>query len=191
MWLFATHFHFMALNVLLAYIPIELSYLLNAEKRKRDWLIGFAWLIFYPNAPYLFTDFFHLETLSIYRGFNTIFVNQIGDWWAFVCLTSGIVIYGLLGMKTVTTVSQKLQSYCDYRTIVVFQASLHFLSALAIYVGRFDRLHSVYLFMSPIETVKIIFFDWSLQKLMFILLMMFLQMLLFGLIQLLGKEEAM
>ena len=31
MWLFATHFHFMALNVLLAYIPIELSYLLNAE----------------------------------------------------------------------------------------------------------------------------------------------------------------
>ena len=90
-------------------------------------------------------------------------------------------------MKTVTTVSQKLQSYCDYRTIVVFQASLHFLSALAIYVGRFDRLHSVYLFMSPIETVKIIFF----QKLMFILLMMFLQMLLFGLIQLLGKEEAM
>ena len=48
----------MALNVLLAYIPIELSYLLNAEKRKRDWLIGFAWLIFYPNAPYLFTDFF-------------------------------------------------------------------------------------------------------------------------------------
>ncbi|MXS28115.1 DUF1361 domain-containing protein, partial [Enterococcus gallinarum] len=110
---------------------------------------------------------------------------------AFVCLTSGIVIYGLLGMKTVTTVSQKLQSYCDYKTIVVFQASLHFLSALAIYVGRFDRLHSVYLFMSPIETVKIIFFDWSLQKLMFILLMMFLQMLLFGLIQLLGKEEAM
>ena len=45
--------------------------------------------------------------------------------------------------------------------------------------------------MNPIETVKIIFFDWSLQKLMFILLMMFLQMLLFGLIQLLGKEEAM
>lgn len=58
MWLFATHFHFMALNVLLAYIPIELSYLLNAEKRKRVWLLGFAWLIFYPNAPYLFTDFF-------------------------------------------------------------------------------------------------------------------------------------
>lgn len=94
-------------------------------------------------------------------------------------------------MKTVTTVSQKLQSYCDYRTIVVFQASLHFLSALAIYVGRFDRLHSVYLFMSPIETVKIIFLTSFLQKLMFILLMMFLQMLLFGLIQLLGKEEAM
>ena len=34
MWLFATHFHFMALNVLLAYIPIELSYLLNAENVK-------------------------------------------------------------------------------------------------------------------------------------------------------------
>lgn len=91
-------------------------------------------------------------------------------------------------MKTVTTVSQKLQSYCDYRTIVVFQASLHFLSALAIYVGRFDRLHSVYLFMSPIETVKIIFLTGP-SKLMFILLMMFLQMLLFGLIQLLEKKK--
>lgn len=67
MWLFATHFHFMALNVLLAYIPIELSYLLNAEKRKRDWLIGFAWLIFYPNAPYLFTDFSFRNAIYLSR----------------------------------------------------------------------------------------------------------------------------
>ncbi|MGC3558340.1 DUF1361 domain-containing protein, partial [Enterococcus faecalis] len=53
----------------------------------------------------------------------------------------------------------------------------------AINVGRFDRLHSDNLFMSPNETVKNIFFDSSLQKLKFILLMMFLQMLLFGQIQ--------
>ena len=44
--------------------------------------------------------------------------------------------------------------------------------------------------MSPIETVKIIFLTGPF-KINVILLMMFLQMLLFGLIQLLGKEEAM
>ena len=76
MWLFATHFHFMALNVLLAYIPIELSYLLNAENVKRDWLIGFAWLIFIlMRRTYL--RIFHLETLSIYRGFNTILQTKL------------------------------------------------------------------------------------------------------------------
>ena len=93
-------------------------------------------------------------------------------------------------MKTVTTVSQKLQSYCGYRTIVVFQASLHFLSALAIYVGRFDRLHSVYLFMSPIETVKIIFLTGPFKINVYFINDVSTDAVVW-LIQLLGKEEAM
>lgn len=66
MWLFVMYFYFMVLNVLLVYILIEFSYFLNVEKCKRDWLIGFVWLIFYFNVLYLFMDFFYLEMLFIY-----------------------------------------------------------------------------------------------------------------------------
>lgn len=47
-------FHFLLLNSILAYIPIELSFWLTTRRSPLlFWLIAVIWLLFYPNAPYL------------------------------------------------------------------------------------------------------------------------------------------
>jgi hypothetical protein len=53
-------------NLFLAWVPYVLSLLAVGVKRVRPnlWpvqlLLGFTWLVFFPNAPYLLTDFYHL-----------------------------------------------------------------------------------------------------------------------------------
>ena len=69
----------MALNVFLAYIPLEISFYFERVNRKLTYFLMALWLLFYPNAPYLFTDFFHLAELKIYRGMDQIFLLSIQD----------------------------------------------------------------------------------------------------------------
>ncbi|WP_430604082.1 DUF1361 domain-containing protein [Enterococcus sp. DIV0724b] len=177
----ARNYHFMALNVLLGYIPLELSFHYKKVNNQLFLLLGILWLLFYPNAPYLFTDFFHLENLSIYQGMNQIFGQSLSAWFSFSLLTVGICVYGLLGMATVFTTLNE----CFQRNILnkkwqgfLFIMIVNVLSSLAIFVGRFDRLHSVHLLTKPIQTLQIIFFNCSVNKVLFILLFTGMQFLL-------------
>lgn len=181
MFFIAKKFELMALNVFLAYIPIEISYHFNNRNNKSFLLLLMGWVLFYPNAPYLLTDFFHLEELYIYQGINGIFALNNVDWFYFCLLTLGICIYSFLGMRTIFSVSHELQKrgfiQANYQTIL-FYFGINFLSSLAIYVGRFDRLHSVYLFTRPFETISLVFFEWSFSKFVFIMIFTFFQFIL-------------
>src|SRR5579859_1081877 len=63
---------FMIWNLILAWIPYLCSTLLmiptvrQARQRWLPWLIGLIWLVFFPNAPYILTDFVHLTETSNY-----------------------------------------------------------------------------------------------------------------------------
>ncbi|MFL5731540.1 MAG: DUF1361 domain-containing protein, partial [Cytophagaceae bacterium] len=58
---------FLVWNLLLAWIPLccaDLCYASYFKSRKNMtvlFLSGFFWMIFFPNAPYIITDFIHLE----------------------------------------------------------------------------------------------------------------------------------
>ncbi|MHC5227375.1 DUF1361 domain-containing protein [Enterococcus sp. LJL99] len=178
MFFVANKFELMALNVFLAYIPIEFSYQFKNRKNKTFMLILMGWVLFYPNAPYLLTDFFHLEELHIYQGVNGIFALNNVDWFYFCLMTLGICIYSFLGMQTIFSVADELQKRGfiknNYQTLI-FYFGINFLSGLAIFVGRFDRLHSVYLFTRPFETISLVFFEWSVSKFIFIMIFTFFQ----------------
>nr|WP_242596327.1 DUF1361 domain-containing protein [Enterococcus ureasiticus] len=194
----AKMYHFMALNVLLGYIPLEISFHFKKVSNKVFLLLGMIWLLFYPNAPYLFTDFFHLERLSIYQGMNQIFGQSLSAWVSFCLLTIGICVYGFLGMATVLTalneafrrniLNKKWQG-------IFFVLIVNLLSSLAIFVGRFDRLHSVHLFTRPIQTLQTIFLTWSVDKWLFVIMFTVMQLILlatiFGLkgLKLIDKDE--
>ncbi|EOI01933.1 hypothetical protein UAY_01342 [Enterococcus moraviensis ATCC BAA-383] len=192
MLLYADRYDFMALNVLLAYIPIEISFHFKQVGNRLFFLLGMLWLLFYPNAPYLFTDFFHLEQLSIYPGMHQIFGLSISDWVSFSLLTVGICIYGFLGLATIFTMLDE----CFRRKIlqkkwqsIFFILLVNLLSSLAIFVGRFDRLHSIHLVTKPVQTLQIIFLKWSTDKVQFILLLTGVQLLLLACIVGLDKMK--
>ncbi|OJG75892.1 hypothetical protein RV12_GL000231 [Enterococcus quebecensis] len=171
----------MALNVFLAYIPIEISFHFREVNRKIALILGMLWLLFYPNAPYLLTDFFHLENLSIYRGMDQLFGQSLSAWLSFSLLTAGICVYAFLGMTTLLTALNECYRrgvFSKKQQGVFFFLIVNLLSSLAIFVGRFDRLHSVYLFTEPVETLKTIFLNWSVDKVLFILLFTGLQLVL-------------
>lgn len=181
MLFFAKTYQFMALNVFLAYIPIEISFYFEKRNNQLFPILAGLWLLFYPNAPYLFTDFFHLETLSIYQGMDRLFEQSLSAWLSFSLLTVGICVYGFLGMATLFIVLNECYRRSllkrKWQGLLVF-LMVNVLSSLAIYVGRFDRLHSIHLFTKPLQTLKTIFFDWSLEKGFFILLFTALQAVL-------------
>ncbi len=60
-------YQFLLWNLLLAWIPAAAAlaaYGFHARARRPDWLFGvcaLAWFLFFPNAPYIVTDFVHLE----------------------------------------------------------------------------------------------------------------------------------
>lgn len=60
---------YMAVNLVLAWIPVVMSYGIAVAARTRVplvalFLIGAAWLLFLPNAPYLLTDVVHVHNFS-------------------------------------------------------------------------------------------------------------------------------
>lgn len=60
-------FSFLLLNTFLGYIPIEISFHLGRQRSAwLFWPLVIIWLLFYPNAPYLLTDLFHLSLLQPY-----------------------------------------------------------------------------------------------------------------------------
>lgn len=182
MLFFSTKYSFMALNVFLAYLPVELSFHLERVNKTLFFIVSALWLLFYPNAPYLFTDFFHLEQLPIYEGMNHVFLRSLSGWLSFTLLTVGICVWGLLGMNSFLVLAREWHKRMFLRKI--WQKGLVFilinvLSSLAIFVGRFDRLHSVHIITQPIQTIETIFFHWSSNKLGFICLLTIMQCCLF------------
>ena len=61
-------------NLFLAWLPLGFALLVREEfqsKKARGWRcwgLAAAWLLFFPNAPYIFTDVVHLTTY-FYRHF--------------------------------------------------------------------------------------------------------------------------
>ncbi|MEL6654277.1 MAG: DUF1361 domain-containing protein, partial [Bacteroidota bacterium] len=57
-------FLFLGWNLFLAWVPFLISNWLVSKPERSWWVIGIAllaWLPFFPNAPYIVTDLFHLR----------------------------------------------------------------------------------------------------------------------------------
>jgi uncharacterized membrane protein len=125
-----THdWHYLALiwNLFLAWLPLLFALQVHRrhERGQRGgwqfWGLGALWLLFFPNAPYIFTDLIHLTTwfqfhfwvdLSLFllvalTGFllgfmslylmQTIVAGRLGDvaGWLFIVLVAGVSGFGI------------------------------------------------------------------------------------------------
>lgn len=132
---------FLPWNLLLAWIPLYFAIQLKEETGKLK--IGaylFLWLVFFPNAPYIITDFLHLKPR-----------DNFPFWYDSILLFSFAFTGLLLGIVSALLVFKKLKTIFMPWKAKGFMLSTMLLSGYGIYVGRFLRYNSWDLVTDPLQ----------------------------------------
>ncbi|HEX9028532.1 MAG TPA: DUF1361 domain-containing protein [Anaerolineales bacterium] len=136
-------------NLFLAWVPYLFSLLAVTLQRlfPRQWLLLVIpvglWLIFYPNAAYIVTDFLHLEQRPGIPLWYDILLLAAFSWTGmFLAIASLGAVQGL--------VKEYLGSFAGW----LFAAIALGLSGLGIYLGRFGRWNSWDLLFQPKNILK-------------------------------------
>ncbi len=125
---------FLVWNLFLAWIPFAISIVLFEKSNVKKWvqyLLFGMWLLFFPNAPYIITDFFHLQQRSpvpYWYDLLTMF------WAAWNGLLMGFIsllyIEHFLRTKFSVKVVEKMVYFCII------------LCSFGVYAGRYLRWNS-------------------------------------------------
>jgi len=137
LWTGNPRYSFLVWNLFLAWLPMMFA-LLACEKYRtasaRDWrFLGLAgaWLLFFPNSPYIFTDLIHLTT----HYFPHFWVDLM---LILLCALTGLVL-GFVSLYLMqSVVSRMLGRGASW----LFIGAVAALSGFGIYVGRFMRFNS-------------------------------------------------
>ena len=141
------YYAFLIWNLFLAWLPFLFALLACDEHRaaRRHWRWRFvglagAWLIFFPNAPYIFTDVIHLTN----RYQSHFWVDLV---LVLSCALTGFVL-GFLSLylmqSLVARIFGRLMSW-------LFIAGVAALSGFGIYLGRFLRFNSWDILFQPLQ----------------------------------------
>jgi uncharacterized membrane protein len=139
----------LVLNLFLAWIPYIFSLfaiILFILSRKLWWLIliaGIIWLIFFPNAPYIVTDFYHLVERP-----------PVPLWYDIGLIAIFAFTGCFLAIASLRTMHYLVQKYMGWFIGWIFVATAIGLAGLGIYMGRFGRWNSWDIILNPSEIIK-------------------------------------
>jgi uncharacterized membrane protein len=137
-------------NLFLAWVPYGIAGTLEAmEDRKGQPLaavapIYVAWLLFFPNAPYILTDFIHLDALTgaVPLWYDALLVGSFG--------VSGLA-FGLKSLHLVhRSVGRRFGAAFGWAMV----AAVGLLSGFGVYLGRFPRWNSWDILVNPLHFAK-------------------------------------
>ena len=183
-------YDFMAFNTFLGYLPIEIGFQLRRFNDRRAlafWLLLLLWLIFYPNAPYVVTDLMHLSWLQPHTSVNGILKSDPVIWLIFammiICAFTCLVL-GTLSLeqtaRQLTMLTTPHHPWIKNCWIVLFSLTV----GVGIYIGRFLRLHSIYLLFTPSWFFNQLLGIWSIKMIEFVLIMAVMQLIIYLLLKL-------
>lgn len=128
---------FLLWNLLLAWLPLIFALLLCEQLAKGEcnrWRaasLSAAWLLFFPNAPYIFTDLIHLST------------KLNGHYWADMILILLCALTGsMLGFVSLYLMQSVIARRFSQITGWLFVAGVAGLTGIGVFLGRFLRLNS-------------------------------------------------
>lgn len=141
-------------NLFLAWLPYILSVIASSvyQLHPKRWgiilLLSIFWLVFFPNAPYMVTDFYHLDPrppIPLWFDISLIAIFAFtGCFLAIASLRSiHIIIEGFVG---------KLTGWL----FALFALSI---GSLGVYLGRFGRYNSWDILLEPKSVLKEIAFN--------------------------------
>jgi uncharacterized membrane protein len=140
MWTGSPGYIFLNWNLFLAMIPWLISSGMKTTRYAAwSWVVALpAWLLFFPNAPYILTDLFHLR-------------RHPGMWFDLVLILSFAwtgLLFGLLSLKHIEEVL--VQRLGNTRALVISAVFL-FMCAFGIYLGRYERWNSWDMLHQPLS----------------------------------------
>jgi len=126
---------FLIWNLFLAYTPLGLTSVIMSRVsiiEKWHFYPAFAcWLLLLPNAPYIITDFVHLEKQS-----------NVPLWFDILLITSFTVCGMLFGLASMKNMHNILSVKFSNKAATIIMAITCLLSGFGIYLGRFLRYNS-------------------------------------------------
>jgi uncharacterized membrane protein len=143
-------FLFLRWNLFLAWIPFVLSLGVAAVHdrggpRPLLWVLGAAWLLFLPNAPYILTDFIHLGRASG------------APLWFDAALIGAFAATGLaLGLASLLVVHHVVEARSGRLVGWAVAVGSLVLSAIGVYLGRFPRFNSWDVVTDPQGLVEVV-----------------------------------
>lgn len=188
-------FNFLVLNTFLAFIPIELSFHIDVGKPKNGllfWVLIIVWLLFYPNTPYLLTDLFHLSLLNPY-GVNGLLRLDDLMWFKFALLLISTIFSTLVGLWGLDKVGDAITARFHAHNLLVKHAvivALTILASIGIFIGRFLRIHTIYLFLTPELFIRPLLNMWSRPAIVFIVLLTAVQLVFYYTLKLIQKPQS-
>ena len=125
-------FIFLPWNLLLAWVPLWLAMKIKDEaKPLKLFVLICSWLVFFPNAPYLITDFLHLRKHDNFPFWYDVFL-------LFTFAFNGF----MLGIISSLLVFNKMKEQLGVWKAKTFMLLTMLISGYGIYVGRFLRYNS-------------------------------------------------
>ncbi|MBW0432024.1 DUF1361 domain-containing protein [Leptospira yasudae] len=163
---------FLKWNLILALIPVLIAYFLwfyyEVRKRSIDLffvLLILVWLVFFPNSPYIVSDFIHLKSKpGIPLWFDILLIFSFAWNGLFSGYLSLRIIHNLL--------NDEFNAFVSW----LFVSAVAPLTALGIYIGRFYRWNSWDIITNPLalyeDMIEILIRIRGNQKLLGILVLM-------------------
>lgn len=143
-------YKFLIWNLFLAWIPLIISILIiyiytsckhNLIRTILILLLGVIWVAFYPNSPYIVTDFIHLSGIHYYFtsiGYEMNFII----WYDFIMISLFVLTGFLLGFISLYIIQALLIDKFNRLVGWIFSCAILFISSYGIYLGRFIRWNS-------------------------------------------------
>ena len=141
---------FLIWNLFLAWIPFFLSCVIHYIYRKhfdRRILVycvcipcALLWLLFYPNAPYMLTNFSHFSHFTFFAGRNEPIL--LAAWYDFIMYSVFVLTSFLMGCVSLYTLQSIVKNITNTVWSWLFVFGVLLLSSYAIFLGRFLRLNS-------------------------------------------------
>ncbi|MCA9998809.1 MAG: DUF1361 domain-containing protein [Anaerolineales bacterium] len=133
-------FHFMVWNLFLAWLPLLFAALAWRwwEKRPFSLLFTTLWLLFFPNAPYILTDFVHLRQ----RG-------NVPLWFDFLLLLAFALAGLYVGLLSLDWLHRLVAGKNGRFSGWLFVLTTLTLSSFGVYMGRFWRWNSWDMLLRP------------------------------------------